>query len=926
MLAFTAPPLHVGRHVPTLRPPEHRPNAAGATTMIDRLNEALTGRYEIERDLGEGGMATVYLAKDVKHNRPVAVKVLKPELAAVVGADRFLAEIETTANLQHPHILPLFDSGQADGFLFYVMPYVEGETLADRIARDKQLPVDEALGIATSVAAALQVAHEAGIVHRDIKPANILLSRGEPLVADFGIALAVGAGGTRLTETGLSVGTPFYMSPEQATGDQIVGPSADIYALGCVLYEMLVGEPPYLGNTAQAVLGKIIQGLPVSATAARRSIPFNVDSAIRKALEKLPADRFTKAADFARALSDGGFRYGEAAGAATGLSTGPAWKGYVWPAVAVLAGLAAVGGWLKPEAVEQARIERYRINLPGFEGQAPMWFGSIARDGSALAFFAADEQGGVRIFTKESEDPDPAPVRGLSTQDLGYTAFSPDGTQIAVATFRGQLLKVGRSAGSSTVLVDVFAGPLTWLEGGTIVVGTPGKLVRVSQDGGVIDEIALSDPTFQVTHVAPLPGERGFLFVESAGFAADALWVYDARAGQTKLLSDGVSAAWYGEPGLLVMSETGGGNAVSAEASTTAARFNLKTLEIEGPRVGLTEPILQAQAYPMMLLSENGTLVYEVASGNLTGGFSLVWVDRAGSESDVDANFAFSAMNNGGMRLSPDGSRVALNQGELTSGSNVFVKGLPDGPATKVTFTDTGARRPTWSPDGASILYIAPGPGGREGLWQVRADGVGSATLLLERERAIFEGLWSPDGEWLVYRTDDEGDAGRGDIMGLRPGVDSVPISLVARSAEETSPTISPDGRWIAFASTEQGGQKQIFVRPFPNVDDGRWQVSTDGGIEPAWSPDGSELFFWSGLGASQMKVARVEATAGFTVRSVETLGTNGASYLKNDDHRWYDVSPDGERFLMVRASSGAGVRLVLARNFFEVVRRGLGG
>ncbi len=209
---------------------------------ITRLNAALEGRYRIESELGEGGMATVHLADDIKHERKVALKVLKPELAAVVGAERFLAEIKTTANLQHPHILPLHDSGDADGFLFYVMPYVEGETLRDRLDRDKQLPVDEALGIATAVANALQVAHEAGIVHRDIKPGNILMSRGEPLVADFGIALAVSAiGGGRLTETGLSLGTPFYMSPEQATGDQAVGPASDTFALACVLYEMLVG-------------------------------------------------------------------------------------------------------------------------------------------------------------------------------------------------------------------------------------------------------------------------------------------------------------------------------------------------------------------------------------------------------------------------------------------------------------------------------------------------------------------------------------------------------------------------------------------------------------------------------------------------------------------------------------------------------------
>ena len=290
---------------------------------VARLNAALEGRYAIERELGEGGMATVYLADDLKHGRKVALKVLKPELAAVVGAERFLAEIKTTAKLQHPHILPLHESGEADGFLFYVMPYVEGDSLRDRIDREKQLPVDEAVRIATAVAGALQTAHEQGIIHRDIKPANILLSRGEPLIADFGIALAVGAaGGSRLTETGLSLGTPYYMSPEQATGDQVVGPSTDTYALGSVLYEMLIGDPPYMGSTAQAVLGKIIAGKPVSATEQRPSIPASVDAAVRRALEKLPADRFTSAQEFARALGDEHFRYGELAAGVTGADGG----------------------------------------------------------------------------------------------------------------------------------------------------------------------------------------------------------------------------------------------------------------------------------------------------------------------------------------------------------------------------------------------------------------------------------------------------------------------------------------------------------------------------------------------------------------------------------------------------------------------------
>ena len=278
---------------------------------IARLNAALEGRYRIERELGEGGMATVYLADDLRHNRPVAIKVLKPELAAVVGSERFLAEIETTANLQHPHILPLFDSGGADGFLFYVMPFVEGETLADRLGREHQLPVDDAVRIATDVAEALDYAHRKGVIHRDIKPANILLLEGKPVIADFGIALAVGAaGGGRLTETGLSLGTPHYMSPEQATGDQSVGPASDTYALGCVLYEAMAGRPPFAGGTAQAVLGQIITKVPEPVTEHRRSVPPNVAAAVARALEKVPADRFRHAADLKAALADPGFRHG----------------------------------------------------------------------------------------------------------------------------------------------------------------------------------------------------------------------------------------------------------------------------------------------------------------------------------------------------------------------------------------------------------------------------------------------------------------------------------------------------------------------------------------------------------------------------------------------------------------------------------------
>src|SRR5688572_26171794 len=248
-------------------------------------------------------MATVYLARDVRHDRQVALKVLRPELAAVIGAQRFLQEIKTTANLQHPHILPLHDSGEIQGTVFYVMPFVEGESLRDRLTREKQLSVDDALRITREVASALDYAHRHGVIHRDIKPENILLHDGQAMVADFGIALAASsAGGTRMTETGMSLGTPYYMSPEQAMGEREITARSDIYALGCVLYEMLAGEPPFTGPTAQAIVGKLLSVEPARITAQRKSVPPHVEAATLRALEKLPADRFPTAAAFAAAL------------------------------------------------------------------------------------------------------------------------------------------------------------------------------------------------------------------------------------------------------------------------------------------------------------------------------------------------------------------------------------------------------------------------------------------------------------------------------------------------------------------------------------------------------------------------------------------------------------------------------------------------
>ena len=269
-----------------------------------RLTTALAAVYRIERELGAGGMATVYLAHDIKHDRDVAIKVLHPDLGAALGGERFLSEIRTTARLQHPHILPLLDSGNAgDGLLYYVMPLVTGETLRAWLDREQQLPVDDALLIAREVADALGYAHALGVIHRDIKPENILLRDGHALVADFGIALAVQtAGGARMTQTGLSLGTPQYMSPEQAMGERSIDARSDLYSLAAVTYEMMVGEPPFTGPTVQAIVARLLTETPRSMSAQRKAVPEGVNHAVMRALEKLPADRFATAAEFIAAL------------------------------------------------------------------------------------------------------------------------------------------------------------------------------------------------------------------------------------------------------------------------------------------------------------------------------------------------------------------------------------------------------------------------------------------------------------------------------------------------------------------------------------------------------------------------------------------------------------------------------------------------
>ncbi|HTL04917.1 MAG TPA: protein kinase, partial [Gemmatimonadales bacterium] len=452
-----------------------------APTPLERLAPALADRYRIEGELGAGGMATVYLARDLRHDRKVALKVLRPELAAVIGVERFLHEIKTVANLQHPHILPLHDSGEADGLVYYVMPFVEGESLRDRMVREQQLPIDDAVRIAREVADALDYAHRHHVVHRDIKPENILLHDGRAQVADFGIALAASnASGTRMTETGMSLGTPHYMAPEQAMGERLITPKADIYALGCVLYEMLVGEPPFNGPTAQAIIARVMTEEPRPLVTQRHTVTPELEAVVRKALEKTPADRFASAAAFSQALANPGavplVTRSTAAASGPGAPRARGNLRFALPFAVGAALLAAVATWAvtrKPAA--PLPVARYNVWLP--DSLSPNSF-VLSPDGSRLAF-TRRLGGSAQIWIKERDRLELVPLG--TTSASGIVAFSPDSRSLAFVQ-NSRLMTLPVQGGTPTAIGDSAAGGaagIAWLEDGTLVYSQSGGATRL---------------------------------------------------------------------------------------------------------------------------------------------------------------------------------------------------------------------------------------------------------------------------------------------------------------------------------------------------------------------------------------------------------------------------------------------------------------
>ncbi len=896
-------------------------------TDIDHLTAALADHYRIERELGAGGMATVYLAEDLRHGRKVAIKVLRPELAAVIGAERFVREIRTIAALQHPHILGLIDSGVAEversalsaqrsSLVYYVMPYVDGESLRDRLEREKQLPIADAVRIASEVANALDYAHRHGVIHRDIKPENILLHDGAALVADFGIALAVSSAGgsTRMTETGMSLGTPTYMSPEQAMGEREITARSDVYALGAVTYEMLTGDPPFTGSTAQAIVARVVTESPRPLTAQRHTIPPHVEAAVLSALEKLPADRFASAQEFSDALHGRGStlvmaaaRSGRAAGAPVRPLRSPLVFGLAAALVAALA-LAATQ-WRAAHRTAPGTVVRLAMDLPAsilVTNAADGNNVALSPDGTTIAYSAVDENGTSNLYVRRLNALESIPIHG--TNGAVQPAFSPDGRWIAYLV--GNVLwKVPVAGGTPVLLGSTGPAPLgvSWSTSGVILVGVTTGLLTVPESGGAARVLAVADSAagelyFAQPRAQP-DGKTALLnIIPTGGVAGSQLAAVSLETGKVTRFGLGGLDALAVIDGMLVY--------VTPSGALMAVKIDVRGGRILGSPVALGPTVTTSIAgASKAAISASGTLIYQPLETKGVVG----WVDPQTYQFEPllsePQGYAYP-------RLSPDGRRIAMSILGGT-GSDVWIYDFSSTTLSRLTNSGTANDRPEWTPDGSRVLFRT-NLGKRTGIWWQPVDfSEQAAPLLVSDAHDYYEGILSPDGRTLAYQRDDGG-TNQADVLARAVTGDTIDYPVAATEFIEAQPRFSPDGKWIAYV-TDASGRSEVVVRPFPGPG-GRVQVSAGGGAEPVWSRDGRRIFYRDGR---HMVAASVSTVGGFSVTSRTNLFPDEYMFSPAP-HAFYDVSADGRRFLMIKNT--ATPRLVVVHDWASELREQLRG
>jgi serine/threonine-protein kinase len=846
---------------------------------LPQLTAALEGRYVPERELGAGGMATVYLAHDVRHDRQVALKVLRPELAAVIGGERFLAEIKTTANLQHPHILPLFDSGTVEGTVFYVMPYVEGESLRDRLQRERQLPLADALRITREVASALDYAHRQGVIHRDIKPENILLHDGSALVADFGIALAVSRseGGARMTETGLSLGTPFYMSPEQAMGERTLDARADIYALGCVLYEMLTGDPPFSASSAQAVVAKVLTEKPTPIRSVRDTVPEGVESAVLTALAKLPADRFATSAEFSDALA--------APTAPRARSTSEARAGVdeatarnpgrlALPWIAAVAVLAAVAGWalrsVTLSSPAPAEPIRFAFKLADPASSEP--FVALSPDGRRVLQSVTDSAGVLHVVARDLGSTGLVSVQG--TEGAMEATYSVDGRWIYFR--RGpELWRVPAEGGPATQVTegvnDIGEG---WMPDGSILVTkVSGSIWQLPADGGAAVQVTQLDTVRkEFAHWSPtvLPGGHAFVFAAYATpVARSRIQAYDFDSGEVITLVEGGISPRYVDGKLFFC----------REGAIWAVAFDPEELRVSGTPVPVQDDVAwkPSDGIAGYDIAPDGTMAF-IRASEWDQVSRVVWVDRSGRETPAlpDAG-AYQEP-----RLSPDGRWIAVT---VTKGkTDLWLYEIGRGVLTQLTHAPGSAFAAAWTPDSRSLVYVFEDPVYDIHRLTIDDSEPDREVLATPRDKMVFD--VTPDGRAVLY-----GEQGQLSFKALSDT--TAPRTLGAGDAVRGNAAVSPDGRWIAYE--EWSGSQSLVYLAAADGTGGRRVVSAGGGTDPRWTKGGREIVYRHG---DDMMAAPVSPTPG-TVGSPVRLFRKRIQSGQGGDTPAYDVTPDGSRFLM---------------------------
>ena len=873
------------------------------TIPTARLTTALADRYIIERELGAGGMATVLLATDIRHDRRVAIKVLRPDVAQRTGAERFLREIRTTANLQHPHIVPLFDSGEADGSVYYVMPYVEGETLRDRLEREGQLPVAEAVRIAREVADALDYAHRHGVVHRDVKPENVLLHDNRVLVADFGIALALArsTGDVRLTETGMSVGTPHYMSPEQAMGEKHITARTDIFALGAILYEMLAGEPPFTGESAQVIVAKMMTTAPTPIVALRPTVPVHVAAAIDGALLKVAADRFASASAFSEALQPPRVT-ATTPHRNTVAAARPTTR---WLSVAVLAvAVAALGGFLirKPPTERPSAGPVARAVIPLASDQLLSTYAypvAISRDGARIVY-AGDDSGKVHLFVRALADTVWQLLPG--TDGATTPVFSPDGEWIGFFA-GGKLKKVPRSGGAPIDIANVATGETgsDWGTDGTILFALDdGSLHRARGDGGArTDSVVIRTDKARRAALGRLrwpsflPGSKRALVSTDSGIA-----VIDLGTGTIRIVTRGRQARYLSSGHVLFGDDAGHVRVVS---------FDAVSANVSGTSVPVFDAFRGPAGGPAFFtVSENGTLVY------MPGGFqrTLVRVDRYGRETPINVEprgYRFPS-------VSPDGRRIAVTVDPRPSAIWLIDPAL--GQAAPLTTGNIHSILPTWSWDGTRIAFTAflnyPAPPGNAAwmLAQPNAElHVAFQRTAALRNADVSPRIWTRNDELIGNVHDSRPGQLGSDIARIHIG-DSTITPVVASPADDREPTLSADGRWLAYSS-DISGATEVYVRPYLNIGSAVL-VSTRGGAEPHWTADGKELLYRSG--ARIMSVAVRTRPDFAAVQGPKVLFSGPFDFSQTTN---WSPSPDGSFFIFVKADPTLGRQLRVVFNWF---------